>query len=142
MCRQLNHRFECRPESVPRARRTVAGVLDGWGVREDDPARRAVDDLMLVTSELMANAVKSDSDDVELVLTAHRDHLEVAVLDQDPMPARELAAANDDLSGRGVALVAALSSCWGQDSYDGLHKRVWSRIEVPKGSVLAESCRR
>lgn len=140
MCRRVEERFPTRPESVPKARALVAAALARWGVVDADPARAALDDVLLVVTELIANAIKSSSSVVGLTLTAHRDHLEVAVTDSDPRPARFVRPTPDDIGGRGVAIVKALSFSWGQEPYDGRTKRVWSRVAVPAGSALGHGC--
>lgn len=118
----------------------VAEALLRWGVVEADPARTALDDVLLVVTELIANAIKASSSVVGLTLTAHRDHMEVSVTDSDPRPARALTPTLDDLGGRGVGIVEALSMLWGQEPYDGHTKRVWSRVAVPAGSALGHGC--
>lgn len=106
-----------------------------------DVAARAGGDLLLIASELVTNAAKSRSSAFLLAIDAHRDHVEVAVVDEDPHPARRMAPGTDQYSGRGLGIVEALSSSWGQDPYDGHTKRVWCRMDLPPGSVLGSGCR-
>ncbi len=119
----------------------VARALEDWGLDERDVAAGASGDLLLVTSELVTNASKSGSSTFLLEMDAHRDHVELAVVDEDPEPARRLVPDLNQYSGRGLGIVEALSSSWGQDPYDGRTKRVWCRFDLPAGSILGRGCR-
>ncbi len=88
-----------------------AGDL-GWDVAETD-------DLVLVVSELVANGIRHGGPPVGLELSSTTDGLaRVVVTDRgvggEPVPR---AAADDEGSGRGLALVRALSveTGWGRD---------------------------
>lgn len=141
MCRRIQRRFESRPEAVSFARETVARALRDWGVDERDVAAGATSDLLLVASELVTNAAKARSHCFVLTVDAHRDHLEVTVADEDPSPARRLFPGLERDAGRGLAIVDAVASSWGQTPHDGQVKRVWCRISLPGGSVLGQGCR-
>lgn len=140
MCKRVEHRFSCRAESVPAARHLVAGCLEAWGAKPDDPAACTADDTLLVVSELLGNAVKSRSSECDLTVIVHRDHVEVSVVDADPEPARVVAVGEDSPGGRGLAIVRAVSCSWGQRSY-GRCKAVWCRLPVAAGSALGRGCR-
>lgn len=140
MCRRIERRFESRPESVPEARQAVARALEDWGLGPLDVAARAGGDLLLVASELATNAAKASSHSFLLTVDAHRDHLEVTVADEDPRPARRLEPGLDQSSGRGLGIVEALCSCWGQTPFDGHTKTVWCRMNLPVGSNLGREC--
>ncbi|WP_165984766.1 ATP-binding protein [Streptomyces sp. YIM 98790] len=100
------------PASVPRARRAVTEALPA-GCR---PQLR--DDLRLLASELVTNAVRHHScadrgQLVELVLWPADGHYWVAV--SDGGPALSLAPADpgpDSCGGRGLLLVDAVSAAW------------------------------
>lgn len=141
MCRRIERRFKSRPESVPEARHLVAWALRDWGLDDADSAAAAAMDLLLMASELVTNAAKSSSDSFVLSVDVHRDHLELAVADADPSPARRIDPGFEQPNGRGLGIVAALSSSWGQTPYDGHTKRVWFRMDVPAGSALGRECR-
>ena len=119
----------------------MAWALQDWGVDERDIAAAAGGDLLLVASELVTNAAKSSSEDFVLLVEAHRDRVELTVVDQDPHPARRLEPGTDQFNGRGLGIVEALASSWGQRPYDGRTKAVWCRMDVPSGSVLGRGCR-
>lgn len=65
--------------SVQAARSFVAGQLVAWGAGASDSAHARVDDIKLVTSELVGNAAKFCQGEIEVCLSSHRDHVEVAV---------------------------------------------------------------
>jgi len=109
-------------DSVPRARHHVRGVLD------EEPVR---DDVELVVTELVTNAVLHAPDGIiALRLKDLGDAVRVEVEDAGhgmPVAVRESTTA---MTGRGLALVAALSRAWGVDSGEPGHKVVWA--EVPR----------
>jgi anti-sigma regulatory factor (Ser/Thr protein kinase) len=141
MCRRIQRRFDSRPESVPEARHLVAWALREWGVDERDSAAAAISDLLLVASELVTNAAKASTHTFVLTVEAHRDHVELDVADEDPRPVRRLDPGLDQFSGRGMGIVEAVASSWGQTPHDGSTKRVWCRVSVPPGSALGHDCR-
>lgn len=99
--------LEPRPEAVSRARRTVHETLAAWGLDN------LVDDMVLVASELVTNALQHASGPIVMVLQQRDETVLVEVADVSsalPVPRSESA---DDESGRGLALVEALSDDWG-----------------------------
>jgi anti-sigma regulatory factor (Ser/Thr protein kinase) len=111
------------PTAVASARRFVVAQLRTWGLEP------LVDDVELVTSELVTNAVREVGLDtvpdgyaalhtaapplivLQLRLTAHRVLCEV--WDPSPeLPVRSQAGPFDE-GGRGMALIATLASRWG-----------------------------
>lgn len=139
VCRQTMRTFRASATSVAEARLWAQEALEGWGIDQGDPASTLVPDILLVVSELTTNAVKSRSQNVVVQLVAHRDHIEVHVADQDPAPARWRDIS--DQGGRGLRIVDAVTSEWGQRNHDGSTKTVWGRLAVPAGSALAAGCR-
>ncbi len=113
-------------------------MLVDWGAGPEDPAASGLDDLILVASELLTNAVKACSGDITVEITAHRSSIELAVEDDSPWPA--VIRLPDDRGGRGLHIVEALSARWGQDVRPGGSKRVWCQMPVPLGSVLGVGC--
>ena len=108
---------------------------------EHDVASEAGGDLLLVASELVTNAAKASSDRFVLTVDAHRDHVELVVADHDPRPAERLQPGLDQANGRGLGIVAALCTQWGQTPFDGSSKKVWCRIDLEPGSILGRECR-
>ncbi len=107
-------------DSVPLARRHVREVMPASEVRED---------VELVVTELVTNAVlHTPSGDVELRVEQLPEAVRVEVEDAGhgmPVAVRESTTA---MTGRGLALVAALSRAWGVDSGRPGHKVVWAEV--------------
>lgn len=127
-------------QSIGRARRLLADQFAVWGLEEDDVGFGAVEDLRLVTSELITNAIKFSTGGVGLAVAAHRKRLEVAVTDDSAAEVRLAAPERHDLGGRGMVLVAALTRTWGQDLQVAGGKTVWARVDLAAGSALGRSC--
>ncbi|MGH8867331.1 MAG: SpoIIE family protein phosphatase [Actinomycetes bacterium] len=120
--------------SVGAARRLVRRALAGWGQTD------LVDTAVLLTSELVTNAVVHAGTEVEIGCAVRDAAVEVEVLDRYParaMPLLPVAPPPDAEGGRGLALAAALASSWGVE-YTSTHKRVWFRLERGEldGSLL------
>lgn len=68
-----------------------------------------------------------------------RHFLQVKVTDGggDPELPRQRAADLDAVDGRGLAIVAALSSEWGVDR-DSLGQSVWARLSIPRQAAASD----
>jgi anti-sigma regulatory factor (Ser/Thr protein kinase) len=106
------------------ARDVVARVV----ARLDMPAALA-QDALLITSELVSNAVRHGGAPVRLEVSGTPGRLFVRVHDMaadEPLPQ---AGATDRAGGRGLQLVAALASDWGSTRLpDGAGKFVWAKL--------------
>lgn len=142
MCVEKERTFECRPETAPAGRRFVADSLRTWGLDAGHPAGERLADVVLVTGELLANAVEACAKVVRVELQGHRDYIEVCVHDDNPMPAVPSERGPMAGSGRGLLIVERLSSEWGQVAHDGKTKRIWCRIPIqPTTDALSAGCR-
>lgn len=114
------------PGSVAAARRFLRHELELLDVPE--PPMEAT---VLLTSELVSNAILHARTDVELRLVSVRDHVRVEVADGNSrLPSTALAPA-DATSGRGLLLVQALAGSWGvEGTLDG--KVVWFELPVAR----------
>jgi anti-sigma regulatory factor (Ser/Thr protein kinase) len=139
MCHRASARLACTPVSVSASRAFVTNQLATWGVTPHDNAHGRVADIALVTSELAGNATKFCSQDIEISLVAHRDHVQVAVTDDNPQPVRLQQPGPDTLGGRGLLLVDTLAERWGQNRHNH-GKTVWAHLALPPGSVLGHGC--
>lgn len=112
--------FGSGPASVTAARRWVRTRLDDDGV---DAA--VVSDVELCVSELAANAVRHARTDfaVHLADDSHG-RLNVSVEDLSTDQPERRSTTPLDTAGRGLAIVAAVSSSWGVDEHTG-GKSVW-----------------
>ncbi|MFB7500393.1 ATP-binding protein [Streptomyces sp. NPDC056161] len=97
------------PPAVADMRASAARFLVRSGVCEP-----VADDVVLVVSELVTNAVQYGGDHpVELAIRAVEGVLSVSVTDGNPAPAVLKRAGADDENGRGMALVEAFADDWG-----------------------------
>src|ERR1700734_2676541 len=121
------------------ARRFVRDTLRSWeltGRSEDQDA--LVDDAVLLTSELVTNAVLHAGTPVQVTCRLVGDELngavEIAVLDRRPGEFRlevpqATAEAAERTNGRGLQLPSQLASAWGV-TYARAAKAVWFRISL------------
>ncbi|MFM9452412.1 ATP-binding protein [Streptomyces europaeiscabiei] len=126
--------FASRPESVRQAREFADSVLQGWG------RTARADDVRLCVSELATNAVlhgTAPGHDFLLRINANDDKVRVEVHDSRDQQPRAREASSTDTSGRGLALVDALSDDWGVEDRSPSGKIVWSLFKVPE---TASSC--
>jgi anti-sigma regulatory factor (Ser/Thr protein kinase) len=122
-CVQSTCRLELRaaPSEVRRARSSAADFarrhhLDGL-----------TDALVLVTSELVSNAVRYAERAITVQLVEHDHHVTVFVADDGPGTPVRADPDPDSESGRGLLIVDGLASCWGTvPTADG--KTVWADV--------------
>jgi len=115
-----------QPESVTAARHFLCQMLSAWGLAE------LTDTVALAASELLTNAVVHARTSFEVTVLADQDLL-VSVRDSAvPWRLGQPADLPDwpQESGRGLALVAAVSHQWGvRPEPDG--KTVWFTVALP-----------
>jgi anti-sigma regulatory factor (Ser/Thr protein kinase) len=115
-----------REHAAALARRTVRDVLQSWQAADDDDW---LHEALLVTSELVGNAVRHGGRRVSLHLGLEGRHLTITV--RDGSTALPVQREDDDgESGRGLRIIASLSDGWGVVD-DGDGKSVWARLTVP-----------
>ncbi|ORT57009.1 ATP-binding protein [Streptomyces sp. CB03238] len=130
------------PRSAGQARRFVRATLTSWALPS------LVPDMTLVVSELVTNAVQhalapsssppsspSSSPPLEhpvwLGLFRYPGVVVCAVSDPSPEPPRPRHAGDAAGSGRGLALVGALSESWSWDRAPVRGKTVWATLSLP-----------
>jgi two-component sensor histidine kinase len=121
------------PLSVGQARnfctRRLTSLLDS---RPDSPA--VVADAAMIASELVTNALKAGSSEIELALGLRPNSIYIEVADDASGTVRPGNPAPTDPKGRGLLVVAALSRDWGVTAADG-SKQVWAEIALPDGAA-------
>ncbi len=123
-------RIPKHPRNVPDARTQVRKALADWGLPTDLTA-----DIALVATEFVTNSVRHCEVTfslVEISLTLHGDHLllEVSDPDKEKLPTPRTADQHDE-NGRGLAVIAALTSHWGYD-LRRYTKCAWATFPLPE----------
>jgi anti-sigma regulatory factor (Ser/Thr protein kinase) len=137
------------PSSPSSARRHIADVLRGWKVCSEE----TVETTRLVVSELVTNAIRHPGTaagslpsgpeavgTVELVLEATDSVVRISVRDRDPHPPRLKEAGVEAPGGRGIFLVANLSTRWGHClCRPEPGKVVWAEVPLLSESSVGSS---
>jgi anti-sigma regulatory factor (Ser/Thr protein kinase) len=134
--------YQPEPKAAAAARRFIRDTLQAWAVTRAGDGRGVVDDAVLLTSELVTNAVVHAGTTVQVTCRLADGAVEVVVSDGHPerpvpeAPWPEPAPA-EHTGGRGLLLPAALASAWGV-AYGRSSKAVWFRLALEAaGSGLA-----
>jgi anti-sigma regulatory factor (Ser/Thr protein kinase) len=115
---------------VGAARRTVRQKLIAWGLSAD-----LVDTAVLVLSELTTNALRhahsAPGREIGVHVALSADCLRIEVSDAGTGHPRPRTAHADDESGRGLALVAALTTRHGvRPRAGGIGTTVWAEVDI------------
>ncbi|MEU8635697.1 ATP-binding protein [Amycolatopsis sp. NPDC048633] len=94
----------------------------------------AVDDALLIVTELATNAVQHGAGRPLLRLSVGVGHLRIEVFDDDPVPPERRPPGAD--GGWGLLLVERLSLAWGTARH-GLGKVVWCALSAPSAEPAA-----
>ncbi|MCX4819769.1 SpoIIE family protein phosphatase [Streptomyces sp. NBC_01142] len=130
--------FDPVGRSVAIARAFVRDTLHGWGFSD------VVDDAVVLTSELVTNAVVHAGTSADVLCLRSEDGVRVEVADR--YPEREVPmqgtgrslGSPDRENGRGLLLCAALASRWGVE-YSPTQKQVWFQLDLPQRPVGTRS---
>jgi anti-sigma regulatory factor (Ser/Thr protein kinase) len=95
------------------------------------------DDIATVVSELMTNALRAGSAHTVVTLHIGPEAITVAVTDSVAALPELREAGPTETSGRGLQIVAALSTDWGVTTWN-VGKTVWAEVPVD-GSLAAQS---
>jgi GAF domain-containing protein len=127
------------PAAVAAARHFVRDTLRSWELAgQSDDQDALVADAVLLTSELVTNAVLHAGTPVQVTCRLLGDELgesvEIAVLDRGPAQLRPdlphtTAEAAERTNGRGLQLPSELASAWGV-TYARSAKAVWFRMDL------------
>jgi anti-sigma regulatory factor (Ser/Thr protein kinase) len=131
--------YRPEPAAVAAARKFVRETLQSWLETRPGPADAGlVDDAVLLTSELVTNAVVHAGTDIDLTLRLILPFLHIAVRDRGPGRPRITGPIDESAeSGRGLMLVDAVAERWGT-FYPETGKIVWGRVRVwpvPEGRL-------
>lgn len=130
--------YQPEPKAAAAARRFVRDTLQAWVVTGAADRHGLVDDAVLLTSELVTNAVVHAGTPVQVTCRLADGAVEVVVSDGHPgrlvpeAPERE-AVPSERTGGRGLLLPAALASAWGV-AYGRASKAVWFRLALDGAS--------
>lgn len=123
-------RLPSDPASAAAGRHFATDVVLDAGLCTPDAD--VLDVVALITSELVANAVRASADAVTLVVHAGPGGIEIVVFDNAPMFTPGDISDDQKEGGRGLALVAALATEWGQRAVDRTGcKQVWAIVTCP-----------
>ena len=127
--------YQPDPAAAAAARRFVRQTLRSWDIAQRSPeADRLVDDAVLLTSELVTNAVVHAGTALDVTCQIAVGELEIAVRDRHPartLPDIPEAASLSAERGRGLLLPSALASSWGV-TYARTAKAVWFRMSLAR----------
>ncbi|MFD9795298.1 SpoIIE family protein phosphatase [Streptomyces sp. NPDC059070] len=130
--------FEPVGRSVATARAFVRDTLQGWGYAD------VVDDAVVLTSELVTNAVVHAGTAADVLCLRSEDGVRVEVADHYPEREVPLSGSPSDIAapdrenGRGLLLCAAIASRWGVE-YTPTQKHVWFQLDLPARRVGTRS---
>ena len=132
--------FRVTPDEadVAASRRRIVDVVRGWEVPLPE---EVFDDLALLASEVVTNAVRHTRATCAVTVRWTGERVRVEVTDTDPArPAlRDVSAHAED--GRGLLLVASLSADWGSTP-DRAGKTVWFEVGPPTTLLPSTSAAR
>ncbi len=128
--------FPASTTSIGLARDAVVAELDRAGLGGDGPERRAghgwIDDVRLLVSELVTNAIVHTAGPCGLTLRTRADSIRVEVADTGGGGLQLRRPAPTESSGRGLLIVDAMALDWGvvHDTASA-DKTVWFELAVP-----------
>jgi hypothetical protein len=119
----VTRRLAPHPTAPRAARDLVSRALVDWRLSPQIP------DACLVVSELVTNAMIHAGTDIDLTLAEHRRSVRVAVRDHShALPVQQPGRSDED--GRGLGIVAELSSAWGVLPHADGGKVVWAVFDA------------
>lgn len=129
--------FDPVGRSVATARAFVRDTLQGWGHSD------IVDDAVVLTSELVTNAVIHAGTAADVLCLRTEDSVRIEVGDryperEIPIQGSHVLAPLDSENGRGLLLCSALASRWGVE-YAPTFKQVWFQLDLPERPVGTRS---
>jgi anti-sigma regulatory factor (Ser/Thr protein kinase) len=119
------------PDAPSRGRHAVTEVLDGWGCAADTR-----EDLLLVVSELVTNAVVHGAEPIRVTMMRAPERVRVEVTDgaAGASPHGNPRPPADAETGRGLSVVTRLAVAWGWRASPGNGKTVWAELPIKQAS--------
>ncbi|MFE7465932.1 ATP-binding protein [Streptomyces sp. NPDC057499] len=128
--------LQALPSRIGQVRRIISAQLRSWHL---DPL---IDQAALGVTELLTNVHRHARPDksctVEMELLLER--LTVSVHDHDPRLPTLRGPSMSSTSGRGLALIAAVSESWGVRPSGGAGKAVWFTLPAPPRAAAPPPC--
>lgn len=123
----LTERFEADFRSVGAARRAAAGALRAQGLAW------LLEDVSTAVSELATNAVLHAHSAFTMSLSVGQGRLRLSVTDGSPaLPRLRRFEDPDATTGRGLRLVAAVTSSWGATPLGEVGKQTWCEFPLAR----------
>lgn len=116
--------------AVREARAVVRELLERWSL--DD----LVDDATLVVTELVGNAVTHARSECRLAVVRSTTGVRIEVQDHGEGTPEPQPPSSESEHGRGLLIIAALSTAWGIDEAPG-GKTVWVELSLPEDAGRA-----
>lgn len=123
------------PANAAVVRHSIAADLADRAVTPD-----RIDDVVLVASELVSNAVVHSpaqvaEGDLDVAWEVQPDCVVIKVVDTSPDLPHRRSSASTDTRGRGLSIVAALALDWGV-TRTGSGKQVWARVPIGSANPI------
>ena len=114
------------PDAPARGRHALTAILDGWGCADADR-----EDLLLVVSELVTNAVLHGAEPIVVTVVRAPERVRVEVTDgaSDASPHSNRVPPEAE-TGRGLSVVIRLAAAWGWRASPGRGKTVWAELPL------------
>ncbi len=119
----VSRRLAPHPTAPRAARDLVSRTLLEWRLTAQ------IADACLVASELVTNAMIHAGTDIDVTLAEHRGSVRIAVRDHSHDPPVEQLGRSDE-HGRGLVIVAELTSAWGVLPHPDGGKVVWAVLDA------------
>jgi CheY-like chemotaxis protein len=121
--------------SARKAREFVTEIVAGWGLQG------LLDDALLIVSELAANAITHAQSACLLRLSLTEASMRIEVIDTGGGTPEPQPPSWTEEHGRGLHLVAALTTAWGMEVIPGEGKLVWAELALPARADAREADR-
>jgi len=143
MCWTRRQAVPCDPSGATVGRHAVtaalAETLHSAGSEDRAVDQELVYEAGIVATELLSNAATACRSRIVLRLEVHHGSIRIEVYDDGPGAPVERRVSADEVGGRGLRIVDALSTSWGTIPRP-LGKWVWSEMSVASTSTAHLDC--